>query len=170
MPLTTAPTPRSKYNILGSPFRHPDDTRRQLDDPHNIPLLASINWILVTVWEVLALCLAVWIAVKHFRELRQHSAGGIIEDCFMVLMKTHVVYFASFVAVSYFHLVLDFPPKSFIDNFLDASIISELLQILEVVQMSVPGPCLILGVWKYHAKLVADSDAATGTSAYIDWQ
>ncbi|KAG2135105.1 hypothetical protein DEU56DRAFT_981191 [Suillus clintonianus] len=36
-------------------------------------LLASMTWILGTVWEVLALCLAVWIAVKHFRELRQHS-------------------------------------------------------------------------------------------------
>jgi hypothetical protein len=40
------------------------------------------------------MCLAVWIAVKHFRELRQHSTGGIIVDCFMVLMQTHVSYFA----------------------------------------------------------------------------
>jgi hypothetical protein len=47
-----------------------------------------------TVWEVLALFLAVRITVKHFRELRQHSAGGIIGDCFTVLMKTHVIYFA----------------------------------------------------------------------------
>ncbi|KAG2046306.1 hypothetical protein BDR06DRAFT_977587 [Suillus hirtellus] len=139
----------------------------QLDDPHNIPLLASINWILVAVWEVLALCLAVWIAVKHFRELRQHSAGGIIEDCFTVLMKAHMVHFASFVAVSCFHLVLDFPPKLFIVNFLDANIISGLLQILEVVQMSVPEPRLIFGVWEYHAKLVADSDAATGMTSIV---
>ncbi|KAG1719344.1 uncharacterized protein EDB91DRAFT_1181306, partial [Suillus paluster] len=47
--------------------------------------------ILTTVWEVLALCLAVRIAVKHFREqrLRRSSAGGIIGDCFKVLMKSH---------------------------------------------------------------------------------
>ncbi|KAG1872235.1 hypothetical protein F4604DRAFT_1681337 [Suillus subluteus] len=36
----------------------------------------------------------VWIAVKHFRELQQHSTGGIIKDCFTVLMQTHVSYFA----------------------------------------------------------------------------
>ncbi|KAG1804957.1 uncharacterized protein HD556DRAFT_494384 [Suillus plorans] len=128
---------------------------------HDIPLLASITWILVTVWEVLALCLAVWIAVKYFRDLRQQSAGGIIE----VLMKTYVVYFASFVAVSFFHLILGLSPKSLIDNFVDASIVSGLLQILEVVQMSVLGPRLILGVREYHAKLVADSDAATGMTS-----
>jgi preprotein translocase subunit SecG len=57
-------------------------------------LLYSMTWILGTVWEVLALCLAVWIAVKHFRELRQHSTRGILGDCFRVLIKTHVGYFA----------------------------------------------------------------------------
>ncbi|KAG1839461.1 hypothetical protein DFJ58DRAFT_845704 [Suillus subalutaceus] len=41
--------------------------------------------------EVVALCLAVWSAVKHFRELRRHSTSGIIGDCFTVLMKTHIV-------------------------------------------------------------------------------
>jgi hypothetical protein len=56
--------------------------------------LQSIIWILGTVWELLALCLAVWIAVKHFRELRRYSTSGIIGDCFTVLMKTHVSYFA----------------------------------------------------------------------------
>ncbi|KAG2368933.1 hypothetical protein BDR07DRAFT_922967 [Suillus spraguei] len=66
-------------------------------------LLASLSWILATVWEVLALCLAVWIAVKHFRELRRHSAGGIIGDCFTVLMKTHMLYFASFVGLPFLH-------------------------------------------------------------------
>jgi phosphotransferase system glucose/maltose/N-acetylglucosamine-specific IIC component len=60
----------------------------------NFLLLDFITWLLGTVWEVLALFLAVRITVKHFRELRQHSAGGIIGDCFTVLMKTHVVYFA----------------------------------------------------------------------------
>ncbi|KAG1795044.1 uncharacterized protein HD556DRAFT_1442375 [Suillus plorans] len=41
----------------------------------DIVLLISLTWILCTVWEVFTLCLAVWVAVKHFRELRRHSAG-----------------------------------------------------------------------------------------------
>jgi hypothetical protein len=49
---------------------------------------------LAIVWEVLALSLAVWIAVQHFHELRRHAVGGFIGDCFTVLMKSHVVYFA----------------------------------------------------------------------------
>jgi len=85
----------------------------QINYAEHIIALLSITWILGTVWEVLALYLAVWIAVKHFRELRQHSAGGIIQDCFTVLIKTHVVYFASFVAVSCFHLAVDFYPTFF---------------------------------------------------------
>jgi hypothetical protein len=56
--------------------------------------LASMTWVLATVWEVLALCLAVWIAVKHFRELRRYSTRGMIRDCFTVLVKTHVNFFA----------------------------------------------------------------------------
>ncbi|KAG1771171.1 hypothetical protein EV702DRAFT_657607 [Suillus placidus] len=56
-------------------------------------LLSTTAWILGIVWEVVALCFAVWIAVKHFCELRRYSAGGIVGDCFAVLMKTHLVYF-----------------------------------------------------------------------------
>ncbi|KAG1737084.1 uncharacterized protein EDB91DRAFT_488970 [Suillus paluster] len=74
--------------------------------------LDSLTWIITTVWEVLALCLAVWIAVKHFRELRRESAGGIIGDCFTVLIKSHVVYFASFLAISCFQLVYLLSPIS----------------------------------------------------------
>jgi hypothetical protein len=40
-----------------------------------------------------------------------------------------------------------------------------LLQLLQVVQMFVLGPRLILGIREYHAKLVADSDAATGMTS-----
>lgn len=75
-------------------------------------LLDLITWILGTTWEVIALFLAVWIAVKHFRELRQHSAGGILDDCFTVLIKTHVVYFASIVGLSCFGLGSFFMPVS----------------------------------------------------------
>ncbi|KAG2037631.1 hypothetical protein BDR03DRAFT_956438 [Suillus americanus] len=130
------------------------------------PLLGSITWILGTVWEVLALCLAIWIAVKHFRELRQHSAGGIIGDCFTVLMKTHIVYFASFVAVSCFQLIINFSPIFSTDQYsLEIQTYNGLLQIVEVVQMFLLGPRLILSVREYHAKLVADSDAATGMTS-----
>jgi len=62
--------------------------------PGEGPRLDSITWILGTVWEVLTLCLAVWIAVKHFLELWQHSTGKIMENCFAVLIKNHVLYFA----------------------------------------------------------------------------
>ncbi|KAG1787058.1 uncharacterized protein HD556DRAFT_1449112 [Suillus plorans] len=127
----------------------------------DILFLNSVTWILGTVWEVSALCLAVWIAVKHFRELRQHSAGGIIGECFTVLMKTHVLYFASFVAVSCFTLVLDFSPTfSTLQNSLGIQTFYGLLQILEIMQLFVLGPRLILGVREYGAKLVADSNTA----------
>jgi hypothetical protein len=64
-----------------------------IDYVQDILLLDSIGWILGTVWEFLTLCLAIRIAVKHFRELREYSAEGIIKDCFTVLIKTHVLYF-----------------------------------------------------------------------------
>ncbi|KAG2342489.1 hypothetical protein BDR05DRAFT_948872 [Suillus weaverae] len=109
-------------------------------------LLDFITWILGTVWEVLALFLAVWIAVKHFHELRQRSAGGIINDCFTVLMKTHMAYFPSVIGLSCLGLGSFFPPFS---------------------TMFVLGPRLILGVREYYAKLVTDSDAATGMASIV---
>ncbi|KAG2118690.1 uncharacterized protein F5147DRAFT_832553, partial [Suillus discolor] len=65
-------------------------------------LLAGV-WILRLVWEGIVLCLAVWIAVKHYREipwLRPRWSKG----CFTVLIQSHVLYFASFAAVSCFSL------------------------------------------------------------------
>jgi hypothetical protein len=53
--------------------------------------LLQTTWILGTAWEILAFSLAVWIAVKHFREL---SMGWVVEDCFTILIETHVFYFA----------------------------------------------------------------------------
>ncbi|KAG2367002.1 hypothetical protein BDR07DRAFT_382387 [Suillus spraguei] len=124
-------------------------------------LLDSIGWILSIVWEVLALCLTIWIAIKHFRELRQHSAGGILGNCFTVLMKTHMLYFASFVAVSCFQLITTLSPTLSGQFSLATQIYYGLLQVFMVIQMSVLGPRLILGLREHHAKLVADSDAAT---------
>jgi hypothetical protein len=62
----------------------------------DLRLLLAMAWMLNTVWEVLALCLSVWIAVKHFRDLRRlgPSTGLTIGDCFKVLIKSHVLYFA----------------------------------------------------------------------------
>jgi hypothetical protein len=54
----------------------------------------QMTWILGTVWEIIALCLAVWISVKHFRELQRPSTGWAVSDCFTVLIETHVFYFA----------------------------------------------------------------------------
>ncbi|KAG2114913.1 hypothetical protein BD769DRAFT_1673367 [Suillus cothurnatus] len=74
------------------------------------PLIITI-WVLNTVWEVSALCLAVWIAVKHFRDLQRFglSTGSTTGDCFRVLIKSHVFYFASFVGVSCLQLILVSP-------------------------------------------------------------
>ncbi|KAG1787097.1 uncharacterized protein HD556DRAFT_1313036 [Suillus plorans] len=137
----------------------------------DVLVLDSAIWILYIVWEVLALCLAVWIAVKHFHELRLHPAGGIIGDCFTVLMKTHLLYFAraghdSFVALSCFDLIIEFSPTFSMSQYLlEDQTLSGLFQILEVAQMFVLGPRLILGVREYNAKLVTDSDAATGMTS-----
>jgi hypothetical protein len=58
--------------------------------------MISTTQALNTAWEVLALCSSVWIAVRHFRDLRQlgPSTGLAIGDCFRVLIKSHVLYFA----------------------------------------------------------------------------
>ncbi|KAG1799756.1 uncharacterized protein HD556DRAFT_1439412 [Suillus plorans] len=128
-------------------------------------LLDSITWILGTVWEVLALFLAVWIAVKRFRELRRHPGRGIINDCFTVLMKTHLIYFASVVGVSCLGLGSLFSTILADEYALGSQIYVGLLMVFRFVQMFVLGPRLILGVREYHAKLVADSDAATAMTA-----
>lgn len=59
-------------------------------------LLYTITWILAIAFEIIVLCLAVWIAIKQLRELRQHSTKCIFNDhlTIHVLMKTHLSYFA----------------------------------------------------------------------------
>ncbi|KAG1798974.1 uncharacterized protein HD556DRAFT_1525444 [Suillus plorans] len=131
-------------------------------------LLISMVWMLNTVWEVLALCLSVWVAVKHFRELRRlgPSTGSIIGDCFTVLIQSHVLYFASFVGVSCLQLTL-LSPEIWNSNSIVTLILAGALQILLVVQLFVLGPRLILGVREYHAKLVAYSDAETSMNSIV---
>jgi hypothetical protein len=58
----------------------------------DILLLTKIVLISGTIWEALVLFLAIWIAVKHFRELRKPGTptGSII---FTVLIESHILYF-----------------------------------------------------------------------------
>ncbi|KAG1725008.1 uncharacterized protein EDB91DRAFT_1350894 [Suillus paluster] len=128
-------------------------------------LVSMTSTLLMTVWEVLTLGLAASIAVKHLRELQRPSTEWItIGDCFAVLMKTHVVYFASFVAVSCFELGRLSPTISTETNSL---IYLGVFQFFLLVQMVVLGPRLILSVREYHTKLVADSDAGTGMTSIV---
>ncbi|KAG0692203.1 hypothetical protein DFH29DRAFT_551493 [Suillus ampliporus] len=63
--------------------------------------LSDETLIPIVIWEILALCLAVWIVIKHFRELRQLApTGSTIGDCFTVLIRSHVLYFVAFVVGS----------------------------------------------------------------------
>ncbi|KAG2348031.1 hypothetical protein BDR05DRAFT_987337 [Suillus weaverae] len=121
-------------------------------------LLDSLAWILYTLWEVLALCLAVWIAVKHFRALRRPLVRWTVGDCFSVLIRAHVVYFASFVAVSCFQLGF-LSPGILDSSSVGADVYAGLLEFVSIAQMFVLGPRLILSIREYDAKLVADSDA-----------
>ncbi|KAG2049876.1 hypothetical protein BDR06DRAFT_960989 [Suillus hirtellus] len=127
--------------------------------------LHSMTWIFTAVWEVLALIFAVWVAVKHFCELRQHSARGLIKDTFTVLMKTHMVYFTSVVIVSCFDLGYFFSTMPVDTTALGTQIYFGLLDIFQLVRMFVLGPRLILGVREYKAKLVAGSHAVTGMTS-----
>ncbi|KAG2141201.1 uncharacterized protein EDB93DRAFT_643424 [Suillus bovinus] len=138
----------------------------QLGD--NTNLTYSMYWTFITAWELLALCLAIWIAVKHFRELQRPSTGWIIRDCFMVLTKSHLLYFVSFVAVSCWNFGYLSPALTADPFTLEGQIYPGLTQIFLLVQLFVLGPRLILSVRKYHAKSVYDSDATIGiTSVYL---
>ncbi|KIK45594.1 hypothetical protein CY34DRAFT_801357 [Suillus luteus UH-Slu-Lm8-n1] len=132
----------------------------------DVHLLIAMVWMLNTVWEVLALCLSVWIAVKHFRDLRRFgpSTGSTIGDCFRALIKSHVLYFASFVGVSFSSLGAVTPLAS--SYFIEAVLFGT-LQIFTALQMFVLGPRLILSVREYNAKLVAHSDADTSMNSIV---
>ncbi|KIK42796.1 hypothetical protein CY34DRAFT_752736 [Suillus luteus UH-Slu-Lm8-n1] len=138
------------------------------EDGSQVQLLFSMIWTLNTVWEILALCLSVWIAVKHFRDLRRlgPSTGSTIGDCFRVLIQSHVLYFASFAGVSCLQLIILSPDLANSDP-VGALILNGVLQILTVVQMFVLGPRLILSIREYHAKLVANSDADTNMNSIV---
>ncbi|KAG1739495.1 uncharacterized protein EDB91DRAFT_1284693, partial [Suillus paluster] len=137
------------------------------DHEGDVDILISAVWILTAVWEVLALCLAVWIAVKHFRDLRSlgPSTGSIIENCFTVLIKSHMLYFASFAAVA--SLQVGYLSPMLAESLSAGSTYVGILQILSAMQMFVLGPRLIFSVREYNAKLVAHSDSATGMASIV---
>lgn len=128
-------------------------------------LMAGI-WILATIWEVVALGLAVWIVVKHFRELQPPSTGWTIEDCFTVLIKTHVLYFAAFAAVSCFSLGF-LSPMILNSSSVGAQIYCGILQLVTLMQMFVVGPRLVLSIREYHAKLVTKSEEGTTIATMV---
>ncbi|KAG1769064.1 hypothetical protein EV702DRAFT_1203046 [Suillus placidus] len=116
------------------------------------------------IWEILAFVLAVWIVIKHFRELRQCPTGSTIGDCFMVLTQSHAFYFVAFAVVACFSLG-SLSTYVRYSSAVGSVLYSAILQIAQVLQMFVLGPRLILSVREYNAKLVARSDEGTGMTA-----
>ncbi|KAG1906154.1 uncharacterized protein F5891DRAFT_1004308 [Suillus fuscotomentosus] len=112
-----------------------------------------------TVWEILALCLAVWIVIKHFRELQKSPTGANIRECLMVLMRGHMLYFVVFVAVSCFNLGT---LSQNLSHFSAAvGFYNGIGEVAQAMQMFVLGPRLILNIREYHAQRVESSDEAT---------
>ncbi|KAG1886642.1 hypothetical protein F4604DRAFT_1281564 [Suillus subluteus] len=109
------------------------------------------------IWEVLASVLAVWIVIKHFRELRQSPTGSTIGDCFMALIKSHAFYFVAFAVVTCFTLG-SLSPNIMFSSSVGAALYSDALQVAQVLQMFVLGPRLILSIREYHAELMARFD------------
>ncbi|OAX32759.1 hypothetical protein K503DRAFT_869974 [Rhizopogon vinicolor AM-OR11-026] len=130
-------------------------------------IVFEVSWIVATAWETLVLCLAVWIAVKHFRELQRPSTRWIVGDCFMILVKTHVFYFASFVSVSSLQLSEDFSPKLLNLTSAAAGIFIGILEFTRVVQIFIMGPRLILEVREYHANHVSNSDEGSDMASIV---
>ncbi|KAG1788655.1 uncharacterized protein HD556DRAFT_847995 [Suillus plorans] len=134
----------------------------------DISLLSSMNWMLATIWEVFALCLIVWIVIKHFRGLQRPWAAWItISDSVTVLMKTHILYFASFLAISCFRFVYLSPTISADQYSMGTQIYEGVLQIPMLVQSFVLGPRLILSVREHQAKLAAESDAGISMTSIV---
>lgn len=130
-------------------------TYQCIDEGSADGLLTAGTWILYSVWEVLALSLAVRIAFKQSR------TRWTIEDRLMALIKTHVIYFAAFAAATCLNLGSLSQNISSLSS-TRADIYYGVVEIVLLVQMFVLGPRLLLSVREYNAKLVADSDSGTG--------
>ncbi|KAG1870810.1 hypothetical protein F4604DRAFT_1955921 [Suillus subluteus] len=129
--------------------------------------LGNESLIPTAIWEILAFVLAIWIVIKHFRELRQSSTGLTVRDYFMVLTKSHAFYFGAFAVVACFSLG-SLSTDDLNSPSAESIFITAVLPIAQVLQMFVLGPRLILSIREYHAKLVARSDGGTDmTSIYL---
>lgn len=126
----------------------------------NLELLMVVFWVLSAAWEVLALCLAVRIVIKHFRELQQPSTGWTSEDSITVLIKYHMFYFA--VCAILFCLHLGYLSPSVSGSYSSGSQIYKGILQISLAQIFVLGPRLILSIRGYYAKRrMANSDTAT---------
>lgn len=134
----------------------------------NVPLLINNDWMLVTAltWEVLTLSLAIWIAIKHFHELRQQSTRWNVKDCFTVLIKTHVFYFAAFVLFSCFTFS-KLSPKLRNISTVGIQLYGGVIPVLSVVQLFVLGPRLILDIRAYNAQVLVNSDEGTVVTTIV---
>ncbi|KAG0697071.1 hypothetical protein DFH29DRAFT_947993 [Suillus ampliporus] len=118
------------------------------------------------IWEILALFLAAYIVIKHYRGLRQSSTGSTVGECFTVLIKSHALYFVAFAAVSCFNLGV-LSPKIMYSSSVGNAIYDGGLQITQAVQMFILGPRLILSVRDVtsRAKVVTHSDEGTAMTS-----
>lgn len=157
--IATIVTTRVSSEVLNNFYNNTSQCASNLRGGSNDILLTLMIWILPAVWEVITLCLAVRIAVKRIRELQRPLTGWLsTRDCFAVLIKTHVVYFASFFAVSCFILIYTSRTVTLEPIVTERGINLGLAQTLIVTVMCVLGPRLILGIREYYAKLVARSE------------
>ncbi|KAG1887792.1 hypothetical protein F4604DRAFT_1178742 [Suillus subluteus] len=107
-----------------------------------------------------------WIAIQHFRALRHSSTGWSIRDSLTVMIQTHMVYFASFVAVSCFQLGY-LSPGIMYSSSVGSYVYAGMLEFVSITQMFVLGPRLILSVRDFNSKLVTDSDAGTDMPSMV---
>ncbi|KAG2113963.1 hypothetical protein DEU56DRAFT_985174 [Suillus clintonianus] len=112
------------------------------------------------IWEILAFFLAVRIAIKRLRELRQSQSGSTIGDYFTVLMQSHMLYFLAFVVAACFYLGKLSPNITYSTDF-GGDVYHGIIGIAQEFQMCILGPRLILSVREYNAKPVASSDPGT---------
>ncbi|KAG2115774.1 uncharacterized protein F5147DRAFT_833936 [Suillus discolor] len=127
------------------------------------PQLSLWSWVIGIAWEALTLCLAVWIAIQHFRKIERvgRSTASTIGDFLAVLIKSHVLHFIAFATVSYFRLGY-LSPKLSDSNSARDQIYYGIAVVVLPVQLFVLGPRLILSIREYHTELADDSDAGTG--------
>lgn len=131
-----------------------------INDGYNQVLLATA-WIVGAVWQIIALCLAVRVVVMHFRELQGMPTRRSIGE---VLMKTHVFYFAAYAAASFITLGI-LSPVVKDSSSAGVAIYFGVFNTIQLMQMFVLGPRLIISVREYHAELMADFDAGIAMTA-----